>query len=351
MANSTYPAMTPQKPPSGRRASRTADTKQEPSAGKSPRQDSDGETRRVRSKDSKLERLEENRCQHTACGAHFNSAEELNRRTFSHRAQGHPDIPEERGEVCRWSRCGQRYVSFYYWRQHCEKKCRYLNDIDQGPPRKSKNSLLTVSQGDDRATDGPARQAITGTAPSQTTRTNKRKISVTKPPRGGKKTQKSRKRSLSPPSPIVMNSFASAERASSPEEDQFVTSRRPSAASIFPEGDEDTSTTLPLAYPPFNRGVGRYPHQPSVYHGPPPVSAYHYDSRAAPYGSLPSFVSVDPNTALPAFVSDAPIPEAPVAFNLDPFRTHGVPPQAPVVSPTAPVQAILPNGYEPPVSV
>ncbi|KAM7213707.1 hypothetical protein V8F06_010906 [Rhypophila decipiens] len=283
----------------------------------------------------------------------------------------------------------ERYFSLYYWRQHCEKKCRYMNDIDHGPPRKSKNSLLTVSQGDDRATDGQARQ------------TNKRKISGIKPPKGGKKTQKSRRRSPSAPSapsPTFIHSFTPLERASSPEEDQFVTSRRPSAASIMPEGDEDTSTRLPSAYPaylenldhppplsngsapftpasihvhdhpqqpahhmfsipqdeqhasyaPYNSGVGHYPHPHAAYPGPPLGSTYRYDSRVTPYGSLPSY---DPNTALPAFVSGPPVHEAHVIFNLDPFQTRGIPPQTAVISPTAPVQTTLPSGYEPPVSV
>ncbi|KAK4211864.1 hypothetical protein QBC37DRAFT_402075 [Rhypophila decipiens] len=357
MANSTYPGMTPQKPPSGRRTNRTADTKQEPSAaqprhekeqsepghGKSRRQDSDGETRRLKPELETLENFKKYSCHHVTCG----------------------DGPSGHTRVDR---------------------------RDHGPPRKSKNSLLTVSQGDDRPTDGQARQ------------TKKRKVSGTKPPRGGKKTQKSRRRSPSPPSPpssTFIHSFTSVERASSPEEDQFVTSRRPSAASIMPEGDEDTSTTLPPAYPaslenldnpstlsngpasftpasihvhnypqqsaqhmfsipqdeqhasyaPYNTGAGHYPPQHSAYPGPPPLSTYRYDSRVAPYGDLSSYVSVDPNPALPAFVSGPPIHEPPITFNLNSFQTHNISPQTPIISPGAPIQTTIPNGYEAPVSV
>lgn len=82
------------------------------------------------------------------------------------------------------------------------------------------------------------------TIPS-TSKQPKRKSSVTKTQRGGKKTQKT-----SPSHwPPQLKCYSNGEQVSSPDEDGFVTSRRTSAASVLPTGSEDAAATPQITYP------------------------------------------------------------------------------------------------------
>ncbi|KAM7195559.1 hypothetical protein V8F20_007455 [Naviculisporaceae sp. PSN 640] len=347
-------------------------------------EDSDDDTKR------KYRNLQKNKCLYDRCGALFETAEQLDRHQLDHhQAQGHPNVPGRKQLVCWWPRCGKDYVSSHYLKQHCETKCRYRNNQDSQRLSKSEKPVLTVTQGNERsAEDTPL---TVGKAP-KSSHQSKRKSSASKSIRGTKKNQKRRQRSPSP-EPFSFPGYSFGGRPSSPDEDQFVSSRRPSAASIFPSDDEVGPTSLSLAYladMDQSSQTDRPPAATPRAHSQVPVAVgnHAFSSLPLPHDQVNhSFTALDPSIpghldhgptlpalgsqsmyyavpnphSFPAF-SNSPSVSAqgdlsgvtvpgPIAFHLDPPQGNAHISQAPDLSRPDRGQPVAPGHYDIPLAV